>query len=112
VGRWGDCRNAGSRLLLGIGAAAQAVAFELDAVSIVNDAIQDRVAEGWVGNDIVPLRQGDLACDQERSLVVAIIDDLEKIATLIGGERLGSPIIDDEQVDAFDGVFRRAILTP
>lgn len=56
---------------------------------IVNDAIQDRVTEGRVGDDVMPLGYRDLASDQEGSLVVAIIDDFEQIAALIGGERLG-----------------------
>jgi len=37
---------------------------------------------------------------QERSFVVAVIDDLKEIATLLGGERLGSPIVDDDEVCA------------
>src|SRR5262249_14683352 len=72
------------------GAPAQAVALELDAMSVVNDTVQYRIAEGGIGNDVMPLRDGDLACDQERSFVVAIIDDLKEITTLLGGERLGS----------------------
>ena len=85
------------------GLTAQAVAFELDAVCIVNDTIQDRIAEGGVGNDVMPLRHGDLTCDQQGSLVVAIIDDLKQIAALVGGERFGSPVVEDEEIDAFQG---------
>jgi hypothetical protein len=55
----------GSRLLLFAGAAAQAVALEFDAMGVVNDAVQYRITEGGIGNDVVPLRHGDLACDQE-----------------------------------------------
>jgi len=67
-------------------------------MGVVNDAVQDRITEGGIGNDVVPLRYGDLACDQERSFVVAVIDDLEEIAPLLGGERLWSPIVDDEEI--------------
>ena len=38
----------------------------------------------------------------KRSLVVAIIDDLEQIAALVGGERLRSPVVDDEEIDALE----------
>ncbi|KRQ11968.1 hypothetical protein AOQ71_17255 [Bradyrhizobium manausense] len=55
----------------------QAIALELDAVGVVNDAVQYGVAECGIGNHVMPLRHGDLTCDQQRSLVVAIIDDLE-----------------------------------
>ena len=36
---------------------------ELKAVSVVNDAVQDRVAEGGVADDVVPMFDGDLAGD-------------------------------------------------
>src|SRR5258707_9085442 len=78
----GTCGPAGrsrvrcSRFFLFAGLTAQAVALELDAVCIVNDAVQYRIAEGGIGNDVMPLRHGDLTCDQQGSLVVAIIDDL------------------------------------
>ena len=82
----------GSGLFSFAGAPAQAVALELDAMGVVNDAVQYRIAEGGIGNDVMPLRDGDLACDQKRSLVVTVIDDLKEITTLLGGERLGSPM--------------------
>ncbi|MBB4383555.1 hypothetical protein GGD61_008257 [Bradyrhizobium sp. SBR1B] len=59
----------------------------------MNDAIQYRIAEGGIGNDIMPLRHGHLARDQQRSLVVAIVDDLKQITALVGGERFGSPVV-------------------
>jgi len=83
-----------------IGAAAQAVAFEFDAMGIVNDAVQYRIAESRIGNYVMPLGYRHLTCDQQRSFVVAIIDDLEQIATLIDGERFGSPVVEDEEIDA------------
>lgn len=60
---------------------------------IVNDAVQYRIAKGGIGNDVMPLRHGDLTCDQQGSLVVAIIDDLQQIPALVGGERFGSPVV-------------------
>ena len=36
---------------------------ELKAVGIVNEAVQDRVAEGGVTYDVVPMFYGDLAGD-------------------------------------------------
>ena len=80
----------------------QAVAFELDAVGIVNDAVQYRIAEGGIGNDVMPLRHGDLTCDQQGSLVVTIVDDLKQITALVGGERFGSPVVEDEEIDALE----------
>jgi hypothetical protein len=71
-------------------------------VGIVNDAVQYRIAEGGIGNDVMPLRHGDLTCDQQGSLVVAIVDDLKQITALVGGERFGSPVVEDEEIDALE----------
>src|SRR5581483_666398 len=73
-----------------------------DAVGIVNDAVQYRIAEGRIGNDVMPLRHGDLTCDQQGSLVVAIIDNLEQIPALVGGKRFRSPVVKDEEIDALE----------
>ena len=67
-------------------------------MGVVNDAVQYGIAKGRIGDDVVPLRHGDLACDQERSFVIAVIDDLEEIAPLLGGERLWSPIVNDDEI--------------
>ena len=63
-------------------------------MSIVSDAVQYGIAERRVGNNVVPLFHGDLTCDQQRSFIVAIIDDFEEISALLGGERLGSPVVE------------------
>src|SRR3954470_13813115 len=69
----------------------------------VKDPVQDRITEGGVAHDVVPTRHGYLARDQERALVVTVVDDLEEIAALLGGERLGSPVVDDEKLRALEG---------
>ena len=53
---------------------------ELKAVSVVNEAIQDSVAEGGVADNFVPMFDGDLAGDDGRCATVAIIEDLQKVA--------------------------------
>ena len=66
----------------------------------MNDAVEDGVGEGGNADQIVPAVDGNLAGDDQRALVVAVLDDFEQIARLVGGERLRSPIIEDEQLDA------------
>src|SRR5260370_16025919 len=44
----------------------------------------------------------DLTGDQQRAPVVTVVDDLEQVAALIGVERFRSPIVDDQQPDAFE----------
>jgi len=73
---------------------AQAGTFQLDAVSAVDDAIQDRVADGRVPHEFMPARHGNLAGHQQRSLLVAVVDDLQQVAALLGGQWLGSPVVD------------------
>jgi len=71
-------------------------------MSAVHDAVQRRVGQGGVSNDLVPAADRDLAGDQQRAAVVAVVNDLEQIATLLGIERLRPPIIDDQEPDAFE----------
>jgi hypothetical protein len=66
----------------------------------MNDAVEDGVGERGNPDQVMPAVHGNLAGDDERAFVVAILDDFEQIARLIGGERFGSPIIQDEQFDA------------
>ena len=52
----GNCRvRDGSCGFLFTGAASRAVAREFDTVSIVNDAVQYRVTEDWIRDNVVPL---------------------------------------------------------
>ena len=82
---------------------AQAWPFEFDAMGAVDDAVQDRIAEGGVADEIMPTIDGNLAGDQQGALLVAVIDDFEQIPALLGGERLRPPVIDDQQLCAFQG---------
>ena len=76
---------------------------ELKAVSIVNEAVQDRVAEGGVPYDVVPVFHRDLAGDDGRGTAMAIIEDLEKVAPLGRIENRQAPIIKDEELNVPNG---------
>ena len=69
----------------------------------MDDAVEDRVGERWYPNHVVPAVDGNLAGDDERSLIIAVFDDFEEIARLPGRESFRPPIIEDEQFDASDG---------
>ena len=60
--------------------------------------MRSRIASPSVGiaDHLVPSTDRDLAGDQQRASVVAIIDDLEQIAALLGIERLRPPVVDDQ----------------
>ncbi len=74
-------------------ALAQALSGQFDAIGVVDDAVEDGVGEGGNADQIVPAGDGNLAGDDERAFVVAVLDDLQQIARLAGAERLRSPII-------------------
>src|SRR5271154_1286103 len=82
---------------------AQALAGQFDAIGVMNDAVEDGVSERGYPDQIVPAVDGNLAGDDERAFVVAILDDLQQIARLIGRERFGAPIIENQQLDARQG---------
>src|SRR5689334_2161697 len=88
--------------LAGDEVAAQRGTLEVDAVRTVNDAIEDGVTESRIADYLMPAIDWDLAGDQQRAAIVAVVDDLEQIAALLGIERLRSPIVDDQQADAFE----------
>ena len=68
----------------------------------MNDAVEDRVGERRDPDHVVPAIDGDLAGDDERSLVVAVFDDFEEIARLLGRQGFRPPIVQDEQFGAGD----------
>jgi len=47
----------------------------------------------------MPAVDRDLAGKDDGSGLVPILDKFQKVAALFGGEGLGSPIVEDEQVD-------------
>ena len=73
---------------------AHALAFEFDPVGVVDDAIEDGVGKSWIADDLVPALDRQLTGNENRTGVVAVLDDLEQIATLFGTELLWSPVVE------------------
>src|SRR5258707_11738598 len=84
---------------------------ELKAVSVVNKAIQDGVAEGGVADNFVPMLDGDLAGDDGRGATVAIIEDLQKVAPFGRIENRQAPVVEDQELNAAEGFEQAAIAT-
>jgi hypothetical protein len=82
---------------------AHAVTCERDPVGAVDDAIEDGIGERRVADDLIPSLDRQLAGDQDRTGVVAILDDLQEVAALLGIELLRSPVVEDEKIDAGKG---------
>lgn len=79
---------------------AHGLALEFEAVCVMDQAIQNGVGEGWIADDLMPLIEGQLACDQGGGIAVAILEYLQQVVPLLGGECPGSPVVEDEEVDA------------
>ena len=75
-GVWDDVKSLIAGVLF-----SHAFSGELKAVSIVNEAVQNCVAEGGVADDVMPMFDGDLAGDDCRGTPMAVVKDLQKIAS-------------------------------
>src|SRR5450759_3898271 len=88
---------------------SHALSGELKAVSVVNEAIQDSVAEGGVADDVVPVFDGDLAGNDGRGATVAIIKDLQKVAPFGRIENRKAPVVEYQELNAAEGFEHAAI---
>ena len=57
---------------------AHRLAFELDAVSGVHNAIANGVGDGGLSDDLVPLENGKLGTEDCGSATVSVFQDLQK----------------------------------
>ena len=58
------------------------------------------VGKSWIGDDLVPALDRQLTGNENRTSIVAVLDDLEQIAALFGIELLWSPVVENEEIDA------------
>jgi len=56
--------------------------FQLNAVGVVNQPIQNGIGDGWIPDMVVPVFHGELACDKGRGIAVAVFNDFQKISSL------------------------------
>ena len=99
----GDC---GSALRVGVnsncaagGPAAHGLALELDAMGVVDEAVEDGVAQGGIGNPLMPGGYGELAGDDGGGSAMPIIDDFQQVAPLLGRQWGQAPVVKNEQLD-------------
>ena len=74
--------------------ASQAVAGEIDAVRVMDDAIENGVGIGGITDEIVPFVDRDLAGNDGRSAAVTFFEDLEEIVARGGIEWFEAPIVE------------------
>ena len=64
---------------------------------VVEQAVEDGVAEGGIADDVVPVLDGDLAGEQRAAAGVAVVEDLEEVVSSLAGERSEAPVVEDEE---------------
>jgi hypothetical protein len=75
-------------------------AFQVQPVGIVDNAIKDTIAEGWVWETHKPICHGNLRSDQSRDAAETIVDDFEEVLGMGRGNGVSPPVIQDEQVES------------
>ncbi len=79
---------------------SHAVSLKGDAVRIVDDPIEDCVCDGGFSDHVMPLGDGKLRGDERRFPAIALLEDFQQVEALLVRERVGSPVIEDKQLDA------------
>jgi hypothetical protein len=77
---------------------AHAFAGEVDAVGVMNEAIEDGIGVSRIANDFVPSVDGNLGGNHRGAASVAFFEDFQKIMAGCGVEGLQPPIIQNEQI--------------
>jgi hypothetical protein len=80
--------------------APQRVAGEVDAMGVVDEAIENGVGVGGIADHVVPFVDRQLAGDDGRAPAVAFFQDLEKVVAGLRIEGLEAPVVEDQQLDA------------
>jgi hypothetical protein len=83
---------------------AHRLALELDAIRVVDKAIQDRIGGCRIPNLKMPAVLRDLRCHDRRAAIVAVVDPLHQITALVGAQLDHRPIVEDQQPGASQGL--------
>jgi len=79
------------------------VASQLDAMGVVDEAVEDGIGDGGVAERLMPLFDRHLAGEDGGATLRAVLDDLEQIGRLLTGERLHREVIQHQDVDLRPG---------
>ena len=81
---------------------------------VVNQPVQDAVSHGRVADLSVPGGDRQLAGQQHRARLIALVADLQELPAFAVGQRRHGPVVDDQQVDTAQAVqqFAQAAVGP
>ena len=68
-------------------------------MGVVEEAVADRIREGGVAEEVVPLGDGQLTRHDGRARAVAVIEELQEVAAILRREGIEPEIIDEQHVD-------------
>ena len=68
----------------------------------VEDAIADGVGDRRIGEEVVPAIVFELTGDDRRAQAVAVVEDLEEVATCVLGEGSDREVVEDEDIHLRD----------
>src|SRR5215211_5738026 len=71
------------------------LSFQLNAMSIVDQAVQDGICQGGIGNASVPVCNRDLGSNQGGGVAKAVIEDFQNILGVLDGNGIPHPIVED-----------------
>ena len=80
-------------------------------MGVVREAIEDGVGVGRVSDEFVPFVDRDFAGDDGAPANVALFDNLERISASGGVERLKSPVVKYQQLEAAERPQQSGIAT-
>ena len=60
----------------------------------MDETVEDSVGEGWVSDGLVPVLDGQLACDDCGGASVPVFQDFQEVPAFRGGQDSQSPIVD------------------
>ena len=66
-------------------------------MGIVQETVEDGVAEGRVTDEVVPVLDGELAGEDGATASVAVVEDFEEVVAALAGEGSEPPVVEDEE---------------
>src|SRR5262249_22832915 len=79
-------------------------ALKRDAVSVVNEPVEDAVGHSGITDLVVPLSDGNLAGENRGTRGITVITDFQEVTALTVSQRSHGPIIDKQDVDTSNTV--------
>jgi hypothetical protein len=70
-----------------------------DGYGIVDEAVENGVGVGRIGDHRMPILDGKLAGDDGGAPAVTLFQNLQQVVSGLGVERLQPPVVQDQQID-------------